>query len=160
MTRLKRRRYSLVVILVLSALANGCGGSGDSSPTSSSPVPGAPPVPANVVDINGTWVGTLETNLGVQQITLTVVQFANCVDGTYRSSSSDLRGAISGFAAEASYTGLVSLEIGACWGVADVTGPVEGGTLRWTGSNVTRSAGSGACPDPLPQSITLSLRRQ
>jgi hypothetical protein len=160
MTRLTRRRYSAAIVLVLSALANGCGGSGDGSPTSPNPVPTGPGVPADVADINGTWVGTLESNLGIQQITLTVVQFANCVDGTYRSTSSNLRGAISGFAAKDSYAGLVSLEQGACMGVVNVTGPVEGGTLTWTGGAVTPSAGSGACSDPLPQSITLSLRRQ
>ena len=51
--------------------------------------------------MNGTWVGTFESqNLGTQQITLTVVQFSNCVDGTWRNASQDLRGAISGFAAK------------------------------------------------------------
>lgn len=123
-------------------------------------MPTAPaPIPADVVDISGVWVGTLESELGVQQITLTVVQFSNCVDGTWRSNSTDWRGAISGFAAKDSYAGLVSLERGSCLGVVDVTGPVVDGTLKW-GGPVRPSAGSGVCVDPLPQSITLALRRQ
>jgi hypothetical protein len=110
--------------------------------------------------MNGTWVGTLESPDGVQQITMTVVQFVNCVDGTWRSASQDLRGAISGFAAKDSYSGLFSLERGSCLGVANLTGSVSADTFRLTGGPVTPSAGSGACPDPLPQSVVLSLRRQ
>ena len=117
-------------------------------------------VPPGIVDISGTWVGTLESELGVQQITLTVVQASNCVDGTWRSSSTDWRGAISGFAEKDSYAGLVSLEKGPCLGVVDMAGPVVDGTLKWTGGPVKPSAGSGVCADPLPQTITLTLSRQ
>jgi hypothetical protein len=110
--------------------------------------------------MNGTWVGTLETPAGVQQITMTVVQFSNCVDGTWRNASQDSRGALSGFAARDSYSGLFSLEQGSCLGIADLAGSVGADTLRLTGGPMTPSAGSGACPNPLPQSIVLSLRRQ
>jgi len=110
--------------------------------------------------MNGTWVGTLESPDGVQQITMTVVQFSNCVDGTWRSASQDARGALSGFAAKDSYTGLLSFELGSCLGVVEVTGSVGADTLRLTGGPVTKSAGSGACAGPLPQSVVLSLRRQ
>ena len=145
--------------LVLSALACSCGGSGSSAPTHPTPGPSAE-VPADIVNMNGTWVGTLESPDGVQQITMTVVQFANCVDGTWRNASQDARGALSGFAAKDSYTGLLSFELGSCLGVVEVTGNVGGDTMRLTGGPVTKSAGSGACSDPLPQLIVLSLRRQ
>jgi len=108
--------------------------------------------------MNGTWVGTLDTpNIGSRQITLTIVQFANCVDGTWRSASQDARGAISGFAAKDSFTGLVSFERGECSAVADVTGTVVSDTIQWTTGAVRPY---GTCVDPLPQSISLSLRRQ
>lgn len=111
--------------------------------------------------MNGTWVGTIESpNLGVQQITLTVVQFSNCVDGTWRSTSQDLRGAISGFAAKDSFSGLVSFEQGSCLGVVEASGQAGADAFLLTGGAVKPSVASGACPNPLPQSITLSLRRQ
>ncbi len=110
--------------------------------------------------MNGTWVGTFESNLGVQQITLTVVQFSNCVDGTWRNAPQDLRGAISGFAAKDSFSGLFSFEQGSCLGVVNVSGQVGTDSFRLTGGAVTPSAGSGACANPLPQSTILTLRRQ
>jgi len=159
MSQQRTWRCRLAAALVLSALAWGCGGSESSTPTQPSPGPSAD-VPPDIVNMNGTWVGTLETPAGVQQITMTVVQFSNCVDGTWRNASQDSRGAISGFAARDSYAGLFSLEQGSCLGVADLTGSVGADTLRLTGGPVAPSAGSGACPNPLPQSIVLSLRRQ
>ena len=106
----------------------------------------------------GTWGGTFESpNVGVQQITLTVVQSANCVDGTWRSGSQDSRGAISGFAAKDSFTGQLSFERGQCSAVADITGTVGSDTIQLSAGTVKPF---GSCADPLPQSIVLSLRRQ
>ena len=155
-------QWRLAAGLILSVLAGSCGGSSSSSSTPHNPNPTAPTgVPADVVDMNGTWVGTLESpDRGAQPVTLTVVQFANCVDGTWRSNSSDSRGALSGFAGKDSYTGLLSFEIGACLGVVEVTGNVGADSLRLTGGPVTKSAGSGTCVDPLPQSVVLTLRRK
>ena len=152
-------RCRLAAGFVLAALACSCGGSESSAPTHPTPGP-SPAVPADVVDMNGMWVGTLESDRGVQQVTMTVVQFSNCVDGTWRSNAADSRGALSGFAAKDSYTGLLSFELGSCLGFAEVTGNVGADSLRLTGGPVTKSAGSGACVDPLPQSVVLSLRRQ
>lgn len=154
-------RHRLVVGLVLATFASSCGGSSESSsPTHSSPT-GPTEVPADIANMNGTWVGTFESpNLGVQQITLTVVQFSNCVDGTWRNAPQDLRGAISGFAAKDSFSGLFSFEQGSCLGVVEVSGPVGADSFQLTGGAVRQSAGSGACPNPLPQSTTLTLRRQ
>jgi hypothetical protein len=115
-------------------------------------------VPADVVNMAGTWVGTIETpDAGVQPVTVTVVQFANCVDGTWRSGSGDSRGAISGFAAKDSFSGQVSIERGSCTGVADITGAVGADTIQWTTGTVKPFV---SCFDPLPQTIVLSLRRQ
>jgi hypothetical protein len=153
-----RSLSSFAVVLVLMAFMSGCGGS--SSPSApSSPAPSGPaPVPVDVVNMAGTWVGTFESpNLGAQQITLTVVQSANCVDGTWRSAAQDSRGAISGFAAKDSFTGQVSFERGQCSAVAEIAGTVASDTIQWTAETVRPF---GSCADPLPQSIVLSLRRQ
>jgi hypothetical protein len=153
-------RYGYLAGFLLCVLVSSCGGSSDSSSSTPSN-PSAPTgVPADIANMNGTWVGTFESNLGVQQITLTVVQFSNCVDGTWRNAPQDLRGAISGFAAKDSFSGLFSFEQGSCLGVVNVSGQVGADWIQLTGGAVTPSAGSGACPNPLPQSTTLSLRRQ
>jgi hypothetical protein len=127
--------------------------------TSSGSGPSGPSgVPADVVNIAGTWVGTLESsNLGPQSVTLTVVQSTNCVDGSWRTAAQDSRGSISGFAAKDSFTGQLSLERGQCALIADITGQVGADTLRWTSTAVRPF---GPCVDPLPESIVLSLRRQ
>jgi len=156
-------RYRCAVGLLLSVFVCSCGGSSGSSETSSPghSNPTAPTdVPADIANMNGTWVGTLESNLGVQQITLTVVQFSNCVDGSWRSTSQDLRGAISGFAAKDSFSGLVSFEDGLCLGVVEASGQVGADAFQLTGGAVRPSVASAVCPNPLPQSIKLSLRRQ
>jgi hypothetical protein len=125
----------------------------------STPTPGpGTAIPAGIVDMNGTWVGTLEfPDRGAQQVTMTVSQFSNCVDGTWRSSGSDSRGALSGFAGKDSYTGLFTFDA-PCMGVVQITGSVSGDALRLTGGPV-KPVGSGACVDPLPESIVLALRR-
>ncbi len=75
MTCCPRRSSLFVIVLVLMAFISGCGGSEPSAPTHPTPGPGVE-VPADVVNMNGTWAGTLESpEQGVQQITLTVVQF-------------------------------------------------------------------------------------
>jgi len=95
--------------------------------------------------------------MGAQTITLTVVQFANCVDGTWISSSQDSRGAISGFAGKESFSGQMSIERGRCSAVGNISGEVGSNTLRWTGGSVTPLA---PCADALPESVVISMRRQ
>jgi hypothetical protein len=109
------------------------------------------------VNIAGNWSGTLESNLESQAINMIVVQLANCVDGTWSSSGQNSRGAISGFAGEASFTGQLSFERGQCSAIGTVTGEVGADTLRWTGSDLKPI---GPCSDPLPQSIVVTMRRQ
>jgi hypothetical protein len=150
--------FRLSAGLALSALVSACGGSEPSMPTH--PTPGSSTaIPGDVVDMNGTWVGTLEfPGRGAQEITMTVAQFSNCVDGTWRSSASDYRGALSGYAGKDSYAGLFTFD-GPCLGVVQITGSVGADTLRLTGGPV-KPVGSGACRDPLPESIVVALRRQ
>jgi hypothetical protein len=151
-------KRSLFVWLALAAIAPGCSGSTtseSSTPSSPTPPPSGPVEPA--INIAGNWAGTLETDLGTQAISMTVVQFADCVDGTWISSGQDSRGAISGFAGKASFTGQLSLERGRCSAVGDITGEVGSETLKWTGTALKPIS---PCADPLPQSIVVTMRRQ
>ena len=116
------------------------------------------------VNLAGNWVGTFESaNHGTQSITMLVVQFDNCVDGSWRSTSGDWSGAISGFAGRDFYTGQISLERpasspdGACQAIGNVTGEAGSTTLRWTGTGLTASR---PCAGELPQSIVITMRRQ
>jgi hypothetical protein len=149
----------VLACLLLTAMAAGCSsGSADDPPPMHSGPTAPPPGPVEPsVNVAGSWVGTLETNLGSQPISMTVVQLANCVDGTWISSGQDSRGAISGFAATSSFTGQISLERGRCSAIGTVTGEVGADTLRWTGSDMKPI---GPCSDPLPQSIVVTMRRQ
>jgi hypothetical protein len=162
MPSLRACRHRFLVVFVLSTVACGSGGSSAPSDPPGHLSPTAPTnVPADIVNMNGTWVGTIESpNQPAQQITLTVVQASNCVDGTYQSAGQDLRGAISGYATKDSFSGLLSFEQGACLGIVEVSGAVEAGAFQLAGGPVRPSVASGACPNPFPQSITLSVRRQ
>jgi hypothetical protein len=130
-----------------------------SGPTSPTPVPSEP-----VVNIAGNWVGTFESaNLGTQTIAMVVVQLANCVDGSWKSSTNEWSGAISGFAERDSYSGQMSLErpgstaSGGCLAIGNISGEVGSDTLRWTSTGVTPR---GQCIGDLPQSIIITMRRQ
>jgi hypothetical protein len=153
-------RHTLLLCVVLSAIACG-GGESKSASTSTPTTPTDVPIEPSV-NIAGTWVGTLESsNLGAQPISMVVVQAGSCVDGTWSNSSQDWRGAISGLAGRDSYTGQFSFERpsanGRCSAVGTITGEVGSDTLRWTGTGVTAV---GACADALPQSIVVTMRRQ
>ena len=150
---------AFLACFVLIAMTAGCsGGSTEAPPTHSGPT-APPPGPVEPsVNIAGNWVGTLESsNLPTQSISMTVVQLANCVDGTWTSSGQNSRGAISGFAGQDSFTGQLSFERGQCSAIGTVTGEVGSDTLRWTGTDLKPF---GPCADPLPQSIVVTMRRQ
>ena len=149
-----------LVCLVVTVVTAGCSSSGSSTeppPTHTGPT-APPPGPVEPsVNIAGNWTGTLESNLGSQAISMTVVQLANCVDGTWSGSGQNSRGAISGFAGTDSFTGQLSFERGQCSAIGMVTGEVGADTLRWTSSDMKPI---GPCSDPLPQSIVVTMRRQ
>ena len=163
------RGRRLLVCALLAVAASSCGGSGSSSPpvspTPTSPTPAPPPpAPGAIVNLAGNWVGTFESaNHRTQSITMLVVQFDNCVDGSWRSTSGDWSGAISGFAGRDFYTGQISLERpasspdGACQAIGNVTGEAGSTTLRWTGTGLTATR---PCAGELPQSIVITMRRQ
>jgi hypothetical protein len=140
--------------------ALGCQGSGQDSPTTNPTSPGAPPS-EDVVNVAGNWVGTLEsTNIAAQTISMVVVQFGNCVDGSWKSADGDWTGAISGFAMKDSFSGQITFErrsSGGCLASGSVAGEVASGTLRWTGAGATPI---GQCAGNIPQSIVISMRRQ
>jgi hypothetical protein len=149
---------ALIVRLSLAAVLTSCGATAP-TPAPSTPAP-APTGP--VVNIAGTWTGTFASaNLPTQTMTLMVYQATNCVDGAWSSGSSDWAGSISGYAGEASYSGLVSFErpsggSGKCLASGTISGPVTGNTLHWTAASLTPV---GACAGDLPQSIVIDLQR-
>jgi hypothetical protein len=115
-----------------------------------------------VAALAGTWVGTIESsNYPTKSITLLIVQSANCVDGAWRSDDGEWLGGLSGFAVDDGYVGQISLvrseDRERCGGIADVEGPVEASSLRWTGAGFNSQ---GTCVRPLPQGLVISLRRQ
>jgi hypothetical protein len=147
----------LLICLVLSAAACSSGASTSAPPPHQNPTAPSPAPTEPSVNVAGAWSGTLESNLGTQSIAMTVVQLANCVDGTWISSGQESRGAISGFAGTASFTGQLSFERGRCSAIGTITGEVGAETLRWTGTDMKPI---GPCSDPLPQSIVVTMRRQ
>jgi hypothetical protein len=152
-----KRRIACAVIIAMPAL--GCQSSQD-SPTTTPTSPGASPS-ADVVNVAGNWVGTLEsTNIAAQTISMVVVQFGNCVDGSWKSADGDWTGAMSGFAMKDSFSGQITFERrsnGGCLASGNVGGDVGSDTLRWTGIGATPI---GQCAGNIPQSIVISMRRQ
>jgi hypothetical protein len=91
---------------------------------------------------------------------MVVVQFADCVDGSWRSADGDWTGAISGFARKDAFSGQITFERrsgGGCLASGNVGGDVGSDTLRWTGIGATPI---GQCAGSIPQSIVLTMRRQ
>jgi hypothetical protein len=164
------RTGARVLCLVTASFACGCGGDGSSpalTPTpmpapAPSPSPGstnpAPAIPANV---GGNWTGTLESaGFAPRAISILAFQSGTCVDGAWRTEPPDWTGAISGVADVGSFSGSVSFERpadgpGKCGGIATFAGQVGPDTIRWTSDGFT-----GACAGGLPQSVTITLRRQ
>jgi hypothetical protein len=109
----------------------------------------------------GNWVGTLESaNTAPITLSMVIVQFADCVDGSWRSADGDWSGAISGFARTDAFSGQITFERrsnGGCLASGNIGGDVGSDTLRWISVGATAL---GDCPGTLPQSITLTMRRQ
>jgi hypothetical protein len=117
-----------------------------------------PTAPANVA---GSWTGTLEApGFPTRTISILAFQGGTCVDGAWRSEPAEWVGAISGFADVGSFSGSVSIQRpsdgpGKCGGVGMFSGEVTATTIKWTSSGFT-----GECPGGLPQSVTMTLRRE
>ena len=152
-------RGRLIAALLAAAMGIQCG-SGASDTPSPSPSPALPVGP--FVDVSGTWAGTLESsNFPTSNITLTVVQSLNCVDGAWASDSSAWTGAISGYAGADSFAGQMSLEFvtdtGAhCNIVGPVSGSVDSNHILWNSTGFV----AGACPSVVPKSLVVSLHRK
>ena len=152
------QRFRIACGIIIAVAALGC--STDDAPTSTTPTsPTAPP--ADVVNIAGNWVGTIESaNIPPQTISMVVVQFADCVDGSWRSTDGDWTGAISGFARKDSFSGQITFERrsnGGCLASGNVGGDVGSDTLRWMSVGATPI---GVCAGSVPQSFVVNLRRQ
>jgi hypothetical protein len=91
---------------------------------------------------------------------MVVVQFADCVDGSWKSADGDWSGAISGFARADAFSGQITFERrsnGGCLASGNIGGDVGSDTLRWISVGATPL---GTCSGTLPQSIVLTMRRQ
>jgi hypothetical protein len=158
--------------LLLAILAVSCGsGSSSSSPSPSPTVPTSPPptttspptspVPTAPANVAGNWIGTLESSgLASRSISVLAFQSGTCVDGAWKTDPPEWVGAISGFADVGSFSGSLSFERpadgpGKCAGIATFSGEVGTDTIRWTSTGFT-----GTCAGGLPQSLTLTLRRE
>jgi hypothetical protein len=156
--------------LVIAIVTFGCGGgtplSSTPTPTPApmppSPTPGpTSPPPAAPANVAGNWTGMLESSgFAPRAISILAFQGGTCVDGAWRTDPPEWTGAISGFADVASFSGSVSFERpadgpGKCGGIATFSGDVGTDSIRWTSPGFT-----GACAGGLPQSVTITLRRQ
>lgn len=150
------RRLACGVIVAIAGLS--CQGSND-APGAEAPT--SPTAPIAVADIAGNWVGTLESANGPPlTLSMVVVQFADCVDGSWRSTDGDWSGAISGFARTDAFSGQITFERrsnGGCLASGNIGGDVGSDTLRWISIGATAL---GPCAGSLPQSIVLTMRRQ
>jgi hypothetical protein len=151
------KQIAFGVVIALVALA--CSGSNESgSPTT----PSSPTAPAqDVVNLAGNWVGTIESaNVPALNISMVVVQFADCVDGSWKSADGDWTGAISGFARKDTFSGQITFERrsgGGCVASGNVGGEVVSDTLQWMGVGASPI---GQCAGNVPQSLVINMRRQ
>jgi hypothetical protein len=111
--------------------------------------------------VSGNWTGTLESSgFATRAISILAFQTGTCVDGAWRTDPEEWVGAISGFAAVSSFSGSLSFQRpadgpGKCGGVGSFSGDVGANTIKWTSTGFT-----GECAGGLPQSVTITLRRQ
>lgn len=152
-------RRTFLAVLAASVIGIQCGSpaSDMASPSSSPAAPAGP-----FADVSGTWEGTLaSSNFPTSNITLTVVQSLNCVDGAWQSEPPSWTGAISGYAGATSFAGNMSLEFvtdnGAhCNVVGPVSGSVDQDRIAWTSTGFVAAT----CPSPVPKSLVISLQRK
>jgi hypothetical protein len=150
----------VVTALVVSAMLNvGCG-SGSSSTTTRPATPTQPADPS-IPNLAGTWAGTIESAaFTTREISAQIVQTGvDCVDGAWRTTATEMNGAISGFAqASSSFSGFLSVEgtpngSGLCLDVVRVTGSATPTGIKWTWVN------DGNCAGGIQQTVTFKLHK-
>jgi hypothetical protein len=150
--------------LLAAVFAVSCSGESSAPPAAPTPTPApAPgsPAPSEPANVAGTWTGTLEsTGFATRRITILAFQGGTCVDGAWRTEPAEWVGAISGYADVSSFSGSISFQRpadgpGRCGGIGEFSGAVGASELRWTSTGFT-----GECAGGLPQSVTITLRRE
>jgi len=147
----------VVATLAASAMLNLACGTGTSTP---SPAPTQPTDPS-VPNLTGSWIGTIESPaFTTREISAQIVQTGvDCVDGAWRTTITEVNGAISGFAqASSTFSGFLSVEgtpngSGLCLGVFRVTGSATPTGIKWTWVN------DGNCAGGIPQTVTFKLHK-
>lgn len=153
--RAKALRHT-VSALAIGAMLNGCGGTSSTSTT-----PPTQPTDPSIPNLAGTWTGTIESPaLTTREISAQIVQTGvDCVDGAWRTTATEMNGAISGFAqASSTFSGFLSVEgtpngSGLCLGVFRVTGSATPTGIKWTWVN------DGNCAGGIQQTVTFKLHK-
>jgi len=150
---------SVASAFAVSAMLNvGCGSA--SSSTTTPPAPTQPTDPT-IPNLTGTWTGTLESSaFTTRDISAQIVQTGvDCVDGAWRTTATEMNGAISGLAqSSSSFSGFLSVEgtpngSGLCLGVFRVTGSATSTGIKWTWVN------DGNCAGGIQQTVTFKLHK-
>jgi hypothetical protein len=152
-------------LLLGAFLTASCARGGSPQSPAPSPVPAPSPTPSGPLpNLSGNWVGTLESpGFATRTISARFSQFADCVDGSWDTGSSESRwiGAISGFARPGSFSGFMSFEIPGsgsklCSGVGNLAGDAtdDTATLMWD----LTSYSTDSCTS-VPNPMTLKLQR-
>jgi hypothetical protein len=155
--RAKALRHTVCALAGSAILNVGCG-SGSSSTTPPTPTQPADP---SIPNLAGTWTGTIESAaFTTREISAQIVQTGvDCVDGAWRTTATEMNGAISGFAqASSSFSGFLSVEgtpngSGLCLGVVRVTGSATATGIKWTWVN------DGNCAGGIQQTVTFKLHK-
>ena len=115
----------------------------------------------DIANLAGNWSGTIESpEFATRAISAQFVQSLDCVDGAWKTTTTEWSGAFSGFAmAKDRFTGFVSFEgaltgSGLCPGVTRVTGSASASAITWTAVNDL------ACEGGKSQTVTFVLRKQ
>lgn len=144
---LERATLLVLVCVVLSACSDSATG---------------PSSAGSVVDIAGSWSGTLASaNNPTEPIVVELSQSGTNVSGTWRGTTLTWNGEVSGTVEGASFSGRFTFtgtasDDSVCTGAADVSGSAGSTALSWTSSIGVVGA---ACAAPLPAALRLELRR-
>jgi hypothetical protein len=145
------RRFAIGVVLAATlVIAAGCGGSSPTAPS--------------VVNLAGTWSGTMQYTQSpsgpaaqfVQGVSMSLSQSGNTINGTWTTTSGTARnGTVGGTVTSNSFSGSftygdLSVISTPCTGTLAVSGSASSSNLMWTSPTVVEN-----CTDP-PVSITIA----